>query len=112
MTYPSIQAKQSSIRAAATSETTTDENSSVGLGGDASAGAEITAESTARGIATGGGGDDVIWGGENSDWLEGQKGNDILYGGGWIDKIILDTNPDYFNGAAGTIPDSFDRSSG
>jgi Ca2+-binding RTX toxin-like protein len=37
-----------------------------------------------------------LWGGGDTDWLEGQKGNDTLYGGAGIDMMVLDTRIEYF----------------
>jgi Ca2+-binding RTX toxin-like protein len=42
----------------------------------------------------GGGGNDILWGGVDSDWLDGQNGDDSSFGGDWIDTIVADTNPD------------------
>jgi hypothetical protein len=32
----------------------------------------------------------------DTDWLEGQMGNDTLYGGSGIDFMVLDTRREYF----------------
>ncbi len=43
----------------------------------------------------GGGGNDTMWGGADTDWLEGQDGFDQIYGGEFIDVMVLDTDPTY-----------------
>jgi Ca2+-binding RTX toxin-like protein len=36
---------------------------------------------------SGGGGDDVIYGGDGNDWLAGDTGEDVLYGGEGNDSL-------------------------
>jgi Ca2+-binding RTX toxin-like protein len=46
-------------------------------------------------------GNDVLRGGDQTDWLDGGEGNDILYGGGGNDQLTGGAGNDYLNGGAG-----------